>query len=127
LGSEGLEGGEGLVCCGVLINNHDHSLLAMASLRAINPNRSRVINRNSVCGRGRGRGTDGHEAGVETNSARRVESDGLAGLCEGRLSDSVVVGRELELDHVAYRGFDVVGAVGEGAVCVADLHDVHDY
>lgn len=39
----------------------------------------------------------------------------------------MVVGRELELYHVADGGFDVVGEVGEGAVGGADLDDVDGY
>lgn len=88
----------------------------MASLRAIDPDRRRAVNHNAVCRRRRGRGTDGHEARVEALGAGRVERDGLAGLRKGGLRDGVVVGRELELHHVADVGFDVVGRVAERAI-----------
>jgi len=51
----------------------------------------------------------------------------LAGCVEGGLGYGVVGGCELELDHVADGGFDVVGEVGEGSVGGADLDDVDGY
>ena len=93
----------------LLINDHSHPLLAMAGLRAVDPDGRRVINHDGVC-RCRRRGAGyGHEAGVETDCAGHVERDRLAWLCKGGLCDGVVIGRELELHHVADVGFDVVG------------------
>lgn len=98
----------------------------MHSLRAINPNRVRGVDHDRVRRRCRRAARHGHETAVETSCAGCVHGDGLARLREGGLCHGVVVGRELELHHVADGGFDVVGRVGEGAVCAADFHDVHD-
>ena len=95
----------------LLINHHNHPLLAMASLRAVEPDGRRVINHDCVC-RCRGRGARyGHEARVETHCTRGVQRDRLAWLRKGGLCDGVVVGCELELHHIADVRLDVVGRV----------------
>ena len=97
----------------------------MHSLGAIQPNRRCVVNHDRVCWRRRCCGGDWHEPRVEAGGARHVHCDGLTGLREGGLCHGVVVGRELELYHVADIGLDIVRAVGQGAVCVADFHDMY--
>lgn len=56
-----------------------------------------------------------------------MQGDRLAWVVEVGLRDSVVLGHELELHHVAFGGDDVVRRVSEGAVCVADGNDVDVY
>ena len=83
----------------------------MATLRAVEPDGRCVINHDGVC-RCRGRGARyGHEARVETHRAWGVQRDRLAWLREGGLCNGVVVGRELELHHVADVRLNVVGRV----------------
>lgn len=97
----------------------------MHSLGAIQPNRRCVVNHDRVCWRRRCCGGDWHEPRVEAGGAGHVHCNGLTGLREGGLCHGVVVGRELELYHVADIGLDIVRAVGQGAVCVADFHDMY--
>jgi hypothetical protein len=98
----------------------------MLPLRAVDPHGLRVVDEDRVCrDRHVGRG-DGHEAREDAGQVR-VHADGLAGVVEVGLRDGVVFGHELELNHVAFLGGDVVGAVGEGAVAAADGYDVDGY
>jgi hypothetical protein len=108
------------------INHHHHPILTVLALRAIDPDRRRVVNHNRISGRCRRGARYWHETAVETLRAWGVHGDRLAGLREGGLRDGVVVGRELELHKVADVGFDVVGGVGKRPVGVADFHGVHD-
>lgn len=93
----------------LLVNDHGHSVLAMLGLRAVDPYWRRVVDHDGICWRCRGRSRHRHEARVETRCAGLVQSDRLAWLGEGGLRDGVVVGRELELHHVADVRLDVVG------------------
>lgn len=95
----------------------------MLALRAVQPE-GRLARDHDGVGRhgGVGRG-HGHEARPEA-SPNVGAGQGLAGRIEGRLRDGVVLGRELELHHVADGGFEVLGGVGEGAVQGADADDV---
>ena len=114
----------------LLVNNHDHAVLAVAALRAVEPHGPRVVDRDGEDGDGLGAGGNGHEAGVDAGHVG-VQRDGLARVVEGRLRQRVVATPELELDRVAGSGHDLLreellrrGAVddtnldGEGAGCV---------
>lgn len=95
----------------------------MLSLTTIEPHGCSGVYHHGVSRGGSGGSSDGHEAGVDAGEVG-VHGDGLAGSVEGGLRDGVVVGGELELDHVADGGFDVVGVVGKGSIAGADLDDV---
>jgi len=95
----------------------------MLSLGAVKPHGSRVVNLNGVC---RSLGCSccyWHEARVDTGDVG-VEGNRLARGIEGRLSDCVVCGRELELHHISNCGCDRVGRVCERSICVSDLDNV---
>lgn len=99
----------------------------MATLRAVNPQRSGVVDLDGVGGDHASglRGRDGHVAGVEASHVGHDAVDGLARLVKGRLGHGVVAGNELELNHVACSGLDVVGRVDQGVVGGADRNDLH--
>jgi len=80
----------------------------MRSLRAVHPNRCLAGNGYCKCGSHGFASGNRHEAGEEPSDVG-VLFDGLAGLVEGGLRYGVVFGVELELDHVAYCGYNVVG------------------
>lgn len=106
------------------VNNHRHSILAMLSLRTIQPHWRRVVDHNGICRCRHLRSCHGHESRIDTHCPWAVQSEGLAWLIEGGLRDGVVGGRELELYHVSYCCDDAVGVVGQCAVRIADLDDV---
>ena len=95
----------------------------MLRLRAIKPNRLRVVDRQRVHRRLRAR--DGHEAGEEALHGRLHVVDGHARIRERRLHDGVVLGVELELHHRAGGRFEAVGREDQGAVLVGDFDDLH--
>lgn len=95
----------------------------MLALRTVEPGGGGAVDENGVgWGRGVG-GGDGHEARVDAGHTVVVERDGLAGVVEVGLGHGVVLGVELELDHVAYVGFEVVGGECEGSIA-SDVDDV---
>lgn len=98
----------------------------MLRLATVTPDGRRVVDHDRVRRSRRGSGSRGHETRPETDCARRVESNRLAWIREGRLRDGVVGGTELELHDIADCGYDVVGTVSQGAVCAADPDDVYD-
>lgn len=99
----------------------------MATLGAVDPQRSGVVDLDGVGGDHAGglRGSDGHVARVEASHVGHDAVDGPAGLVEGRLGHGVVTGNELELNHIAHSGLDVVGRVDQRVVGGADRHDLH--
>lgn len=98
----------------------------MLSLRTVHPYWRRRIHHNSIRRHSRRRSAHRHEPGVEARSVG-VETDRLAWLIKGRLCDGVVCWCELELHHVALGGDDVVGGVGQAAICRTDFDDVDGY
>jgi hypothetical protein len=113
------------VCKGNLldVNDHSHSILAMLSLGAVKPHGCRVVDQNGICRSLGGSCCNRHEAREDTGNVG-VQGDRLARSIEGRLSDCVVCGRELELHHISHCGCDRVGRVCEGSICVSDLDNV---
>lgn len=111
----------------LLVNNHHHTTLAVTTLRAVDPQRGGVVDLDGVGGNHASglRGSNGHEAGVEASNVAHDAVDGLARLVEGRLGHGVVTGNELELNHIARSGLDVVGREGQGVVGGADRHNLH--
>lgn len=96
----------------------------MLPLTAVQPHGRGVVDHDGVRGCRGSRERGGHEARVDALDGRGDVLDGRAGRVKGRLRDGVVGGCELELDHVAYSGFQIVGREGEGAVERADADDV---
>lgn len=107
----------------LLIDDHGHALLAMGALRAVDPDRSEVLDGNSVRGSVGSVSSDGHEARVEAGDIA-VHADGLARLVEGGLSNGVVSCGELELHHISHGSLQVVGGEAEAAGLGANGDDV---
>ena len=97
------------------INRHDHSLLTMHPLTAINPNRLRIIDRQKEALSSCLAHLHGHEPAEDGVFL------GCAWSLEGRGDDGVVCREEGEFDNVALFGFDVVG--GEFEAALADVDD----
>ena len=99
-----------------LVDDTNHAALAMLALAAVEPDgRRSVLDLVHEDGGGGGRGVrGGDEARVEATV------HGLAGLVEGGLDDRVVLGPEVERDHVALGGLDGVGLEDDVAVLVTD-------
>lgn len=99
----------------------------MTTLRAVDPQRSGIVDLDGVGGDHASglRGRDGHVAGVEASHVGHDAVDGPARLVKGRLGHGVVAGNELELNHIAHSGLDVVGRVDQGVVGRADRDDLH--
>ena len=105
----------------LLVNNHGHSVLAMLSLRTIQPHGLCVVDHDSVC--------RCHGCGRRHRHISRAETSDVAVLCDGRtwviecrLGDGMICGCELELNHVPLRSNEVVRIVGQTAV-----HASHSY
>lgn len=118
----GMVGRESLL----LVDDHGHAGLAMLGLRAVDPHGRGGINEDSISRDLRIGRRNRHETGEDACDAR-VQGDRLAWVVEIGLRDTVVLGHELELHHVAFGGDDVVGRVSEGAVCVANGNDMDSY
>lgn len=103
--------------CLRLINNHNHPILTMLSLRTIQPQWRRIIHldrerrKHALLDARSSR----HEARVEPRSVA-VRGGRLARRVKGRLRDCVVAGVELELDVLAGLRGDLLGRVGQAAV-----------
>ena len=82
----------------------------MLALRAVEPDRRRAVDHHGVGWHLGCPHRHGLEAGEEARGVRHDVVDGNARLGEGGLGDGVVASHELELDHVAHGGLDVVGA-----------------
>jgi len=102
----------------LLVDDHNHAILAVLALGAVQPDGLGVINHDGVSGyhaRLLGR-SGGLVAGVEAGDVGHHGADGSAGLVESRLCHGVVACNELELHHLARAGLDVVWRVHEGVV-----------
>ena len=96
------------------INNHRHPLLTMRQLRAIDPNRQRIIDLHHKLHRPRPR-TQRLETREET-----ITGDGMAGVREAALGDGVVFGVVAEGEGVANVGGEGGRVESEGAVADGD-------
>ena len=105
------------------INHPNHPGLTMLCLRAIEPNRLRIINRQREHRRLRPRHR--HEAREKALHRRLHVVDWHAGSCKRCLYDGVVLGVELELHHRAGSSFDRVWRENEGAIFVGDFDDLY--
>lgn len=110
----------------LLVDDHRHARLAVLALTAVQPDRAGAVDHD---GEGRdltlgGAGSDGHEARVDTEDARVDRRDGRARIVKVGLSDSVVAGTELELDHGANRSGDSVRREGQRVVLARDIDDL---
>lgn len=99
----------------------------MLGLTAVQPDRGGVVDHD---GEGRdlalgGAGSDGLEARVDTEDARVDRRDGRARVVKVGLSDSVVAGTELELDHGANCSGDAVRREDQRVVLVRDVDDLN--
>lgn len=99
----------------LLVDDHGHTSLAMLALRAVEPQRSRAIDENGVCGSHDGVGCDWHEARVKTSGVGEGVY-GVAWLVEGGLCDGVVCWCELELYHISNGCYQIVWGVREGSI-----------
>ena len=107
----------------LLIDDHDHAILAVPALDAVQPHGVGRVDLDGVGGdhAHAGRGGGGLEARVEARDVG-VHGDGLAGGVKVGLRDGVVARQELELHEFAGVDADVVGRKGQGAVA-RDLDD----
>lgn len=97
----------------------------MLSLRAVDPEWRGVVDHDAKY-RGLSLGLAGRsrlEAGVEARDVGAVHADGLAGLGEGRLGRGVVATNELELNHIARVGRNLLGL--ESRTTVTDSDNDH--
>lgn len=85
------------------VDDHDHSVLAMSSLTAVQPERFGIIDPDRPCSCHLRTGRNSHVTRPQAGDVA-VESRWLAGLIEGALSDGVVLWCELELHHVTSGG-----------------------
>lgn len=108
----------------LFVNDHHHTCLTMLSLRAIQPHRCRAGHLDRVDGGHGVGGLDRHES-REHSCLIRVQSYRLAGLIEGRLGDSVICKRELELNHISYISLEAVRCICQTAVRRAYFDNVH--
>lgn len=128
-------GGEGAVVLdgaravggGVLVDDHDHTALAVTALGAVEPDGAGVVDHDAVDGDlTRLHGVHGGDvASVDTDGRSVNGRDGSAGLVEGGLGDGVVSSHELELDHGADGGGDLVGRE-EGSGGTVGVHTDED-
>ena len=102
----------------LLVDDHGHAVLAVLALAAVQPDRPGVVDHDGEDGdlaHGQA-GSDGLEARVDSGDARVDRRDGRAGLLKRRLGDGVVSSAELELNHGANGGCDLLGRVDLSAV-----------
>jgi len=131
---DGCFGGRGLevlkrpggVLCGILVDDHDHSALAMFALRAVDPHGSRGVDEDGICGDCCSACSHWHEATVDTCNVRH-HTNGHAGRVECGLCDCVVTNAELELYHIANGGSHVVRRVCKGVRGAADFDNMNSY
>lgn len=126
----------------IRIDHTDHAILAMISLRAIEPYRLRVIDHNSIRWQICVAGLDGHEARKETRHFRLDIVDGHTGIIECGFNDGVFLNSvsthngqglrptaylwiELKLYQRSLCSFKVVGREREISLLVGDLDSVH--
>lgn len=105
LSGQSLVGGEGVGRIKVLVDHTSHPILAVVarSLSTVVPDGGLVLD-DDLEDVGGLWAFGGLEAAEEGLSERGV---GDAGLAEGRLSDRVVLGEEMPLNHVSYLSDDV--------------------
>lgn len=117
----------GRVGSSVLVDDHDHAVLAVLALGAVQPHGVGVVDHDGVDGHlaHGGAGGKGNIAGVDAGDVLDEVVDGRARVVEGGLGDGVVAAHELELDGIADGGLDVVGLEG-GAVLANDDADRPD-
>lgn len=103
------------------IDSHDHAGTAVTGLRAVGPDRGRVVDLDGEDRDLSGIGGDWLVSRLEANDAGVDLVDGNARVAEGSLDNRVVLGLELELDHAANGGLDVVWEEAQRSVGIADL------
>jgi hypothetical protein len=103
------------------VDDTNHAILAMLALCAVEPHRSgSILNGECVGHVGDGCG------GLGGNKARpEALVHRIAGLCEGALSNGVVLGPELEHDGVALGSLNAVRHEDQRTCLVADGNGVH--
>lgn len=98
----------------LFVYHHHHTILAVATLRAVEPHRVCIGDHNGI-GRDETHGfTCGYRLETTVDACVICEhGDRHARLVETRLCHCMITSSELELDHVSLRSLDIVGAKGE--------------
>lgn len=116
------------MCEGILllVDNHNHTRLAVTTLCAVDPKRVGIVDLNGVCGNLAHRGTRRHRhvARVETGDVAHDGVNRRAGLVKSRLRHGVVACHKLELHHVAGGRRDGTRGVDQRVVGCADSDDL---
>lgn len=104
-------------CCGniLLVDDHGHTLLTVRSSGTVEPERCGIVDHDGIGGDLEllGAGSRGHGARVDTGDAAVGLVDRSADTVEVGLSDGVCASPELELNHVARSGLDLLRPVLE--------------
>lgn len=106
---------EGRDCESSRVDRHDHALLAVHRLRAVQEHGLRVHDGDVEGAHHAARAAvEGDEAAVHPREDADGAVDGPAGRVREGLRHGVVARRELELEHVARAGGDAVRGEGQG-------------
>lgn len=110
----------------LLVNDHHHTVLAVLALGAVQPHGGGALDLDGEDGDLAlgGGGGDGLVSGVDALGGGVDVLDGDARVVEGGLDNGVVAAAELELDHGADGGVDLVGEELEGVVGRGDGDDL---
>lgn len=113
----------------VLVDDHGHTLGAVRSLAAEEPEGLGVVDHDGENGDVVLVGRDGHEGGEDSGLGGVDVVDGLARVVKVRLGQTVIAVEELELNHGTGLGLDLLGPESRTGLAVdgvlADRDDLH--